>query len=124
MSQKDSIIFIEVLTATLPPIQRRFGPPVWNVSNAESFCKKYKTNPSTFSFSIENEKYVAEVPRKYKTAEYLIEDMIFKEAALGRHVRDSMKNGYDVLRENEIKEIESIEFWKFMNEKLTSRIEP
>jgi len=122
--EKDSIIFIEVLTATLPPIQRRFGPPVWNVSNAESFCKKYKTNPSTFSFSIENEKYVAEVPRKYKTAEYLIEDMIFKEAALGRHVRDSMKNGYDVLRENEIKEIESIEFWKFMNEKLTSRIEP
>ncbi|WNY24189.1 hypothetical protein MmiHf6_15180 [Methanimicrococcus hongohii] len=119
-----SVVFIELLTTVLPPLQKRAGPPVWNAANAESFCKKYKNNPTTFSFSIENEKYVAEIPRKYKTAEYLIEDMIFKEAALGRHVRDSMKNGYDVLREKEIMEIKGDDFWKFMNEKLTAQIEP
>lgn len=119
-----SIVFIELLDAELPPLQKRAGPPVWNESNAETFCKKYKNNPNTFSFAIENERYVAEVPRKYKTAEYLIEDLIFKEAALGRHIRDSMKTGYDVLREKEIMEIKSESFWKFMNEKLTAQIEP
>lgn len=120
----DSIVFIEVLNATLPPLQKRTGPPVWNADNAASFCGKYKNNPDTFSFSIENERYAAEVLRKYKTAEYLIEDMIFKEAALGRHVRDSMKNGYVILREKEIMKIESEGFWKFMNEKLTAQIKP
>jgi tRNA nucleotidyltransferase (CCA-adding enzyme) len=119
-----SVVFIELLSAVLPPLQKRVGPPVWNAENAESFCKKYKNKKSTFSFSIENERYVAEVPRKYKTAEYLIEDMIFKETALGRHVRDSMKSGYDVLREKEIMEIKGDAFWKFMNEKLTAQIEP
>ena len=121
---KICIVFIELLTATLPPLQKRVGPPVWNADNAASFCNKYQHNPTTFSFSIENEKYVAEIPRKYKTAEFLIQDMILKEAALGRHVRDSVKNGYAVLRETEIAAIENTEFWKFMNEKLTSRIEP
>lgn len=119
-----SIVFVELLDATLPPLQKRVGPPVWNESNAETFCKKYKNSPSTFSFAIENERYVAEIPRKYKTAEYLIEDMIFKEAALGRHVRDSMKDGYEILREEEIAKIQSENFWKFMNEKLTARIDP
>ncbi len=119
-----SIVFIELLDAELPPLQKRTGPPVWNESNAETFCQKYKKDPNTFSFAIENERYVAEIPRKYKTAEYLIEDLIFKEAALGRHIRDSMKNGYDVLREKEIMEIQSEGFWKFMNERLTARIEP
>ncbi|WNY29011.1 hypothetical protein MmiEs2_12250 [Methanimicrococcus stummii] len=121
---KESIVFVELLNTVLPPLQKRVGPPVWNENNAESFCKKYKNNPATFSFAIENERYVAEVPRKYKTAEYLIEDMIFKEAALGRHIRDSMKNGYNVLREKEIAEIQNEEFWKFMNEKLTAQISP
>lgn len=120
----ESIVFIELLNAELPPLQKRTGPPVWNENNAQTFCQKYKNNPNTFSFTIENERYVAEVPRKYKTAEYLIEDLIFKEAALGRHVRDSMKNGYEVLREKEIMKIQSESFWRFMNEKLTAQIEP
>lgn len=122
--EDSSIILIELLDANLPPLQKRVGPPVWNESNAETFCKKYKNNPNTFSFAIENERYVAEIPRKYKTAEYLIEDMIFKEAALGRHVRDSMKDGYEILREKEIAEIQNENFWRFMNEKLTAQIEP
>lgn len=120
----ESIVFTELLSAALPPLQKRIGPPVWNESNAETFCKKYKNNPDTFSFAIENERYVAEIPRKYKTAEDLIEDLIFKEAALGRHVRDSMKKGYSILREKEIMNIQSESFWKFMNEKLTAQIEP
>ncbi|MDV0445379.1 hypothetical protein MmiAt1_09560 [Methanimicrococcus sp. At1] len=122
--EKESIVFVELLNTVLPPLQKRVGPPVWNENNAESFCRKYKNNPSTFSFSIENERYVAEIPRKYKTAEFLIDDMIFKETALGRHVRDSMKKGYEILRENEIKSIQNEAFWKFMNERLTSQISP
>jgi len=119
-----SIIFIEMTETELPPLQKRVGPPVWNESNAESFCKKYKNKPETFSFSIEEERYVAEVPRKYRTAEQLITDMIFKEAALGRHVRDSVKEGYCLMRENDIQKIKNVEFWKFMNEKLTAQIDP
>ena len=122
--ESESIILIEMSETELPPLQKRVGPPVWNESNAESFCKKYKNKKETFSFSIEEERYVAEIPRKYRTAEQLITDMIFKEAALGRHVRDSVKEGYCLMRENDIKKIKNVEFWKFMNEKLTAQIEP
>lgn len=121
---RESIIFIELSETVLPPLQKRTGPPVWNESNADSFCMKYKNDPNTFSFGIENERYVAEIPRKYETAESLIEDMILKEAALGRHVRDSVKSGYKILREKEIMSIQSETFWKLMNERLTARIEP
>ncbi|MDR2945063.1 MAG: CCA tRNA nucleotidyltransferase [Methanosarcinales archaeon] len=120
----ESIVFIELLSAELPPLQKRFGPPVWNANNAETFCRKYKTSPDTFSFAIENEKYVAEVPRKYKTAESLIDDLILKETALGRHIRDSVKNGYRILRKEDIMKIQNENFWKFINEKLTAQIEP
>lgn len=119
-----SAVFLEVLNDELPPLQKRVGPPVWNGANAESFCKKYKGDPNTFSFSIENERYVAEIPRKYKSAAHLIEDLLFKEAALGRHVRDALKEGYEILQNEDIEKIESESFWKFMNEKLTAQIEP
>ena len=122
--KQTSMIIIELTNADLPPLQRRIGPPVWNESNADLFCKKYKNKPETFSFKIENERYVAEIPRKYKTAEALIEDMIFKEAALGRHVRESVKEGYILMQEEDIRKIQDTEFWKFMNEKLTAQIEP
>ena len=119
-----SIVFAEVLNDRLPPLQKRVGPPVWNETNAASFCKKYKGDPNTFSFSIENERYVAEIPRKYQSAAQLIEDLLFKEAALGRHVRDAVKDGYEILRNEDIEKIENDAFWKFMNEKLTGQIEP
>ncbi|MCL2863532.1 MAG: CCA tRNA nucleotidyltransferase [Methanimicrococcus sp.] len=121
---KQSIVFLEVLNDLLPPLQKRVGPPVWNESNAASFCQKYKDSPDTFSFAIENERYVAEVLRKHRSAAPLIEDMLFKEAALGRHVRDSLKDGYEILQNEDIEKIESEAFWKFMNEKLAARIEP
>lgn len=122
--EEKSIILMEFFETRLPSLQKRVGPPVWNEKNAGAFCEKYKNNPDTFSFSIENERYVAEIHRKHKTAEDLIRDMLFKEIALGRHVRESMKNGYEILQEKEIKEIKSESFWKFMNEKLTFQIKP
>lgn len=122
--EKNSIVFVEVLNADLPLLQKRVGPPVWNENNAESFCRKYKNNPETFSFAIENERYVAEIPRRYRTAARLIEELLFKEAALGRHVRDAVAEGYNILQNEDIGSIDNEAFWRFMNEKLTAQIEP
>ncbi|MCL2549658.1 MAG: CCA tRNA nucleotidyltransferase [Methanimicrococcus sp.] len=119
-----SVVFVEVLNDELPPLQKRVGPPVWNINNAAAFRKKYKGDPNTFSFAIENDRYVAEILRKYKSAAVLIEDLLFKEAALGRHVQDALKEGYEIFRNEDIEKIGSEAFWKFMNEKLTGQIDP
>jgi tRNA nucleotidyltransferase (CCA-adding enzyme) len=123
-AEEESIILVELLADELPPIQKRYGPPVWNIENADAFCQKYQNNPDVYSFSIENERYVAEIPRKYQTGKQLIEETIIKEAALGKHVRESIKNGYRILLQKEIESIKNVSFWKFMNEKLTAQIEP
>ena len=123
-AEEKSVILMELREDELPPIQKRYGPPVWNTENADAFCKKYKNHPDVYSFAIENECYVAEIPRKYKTGKQLIEEMLFKETALGKHVRESVKRGYQILQQKDIESIENVSFWKFMNEKLTARIEP
>ncbi|MDV0447749.1 hypothetical protein MsAg5_16620 [Methanosarcinaceae archaeon Ag5] len=116
------IILVELMSRMLPPLQRRVGPPVWAADNAQSFYGKYKDADETFTLKIKNEYLVAEIVRKYQTAESLIADKILKEAALGRHVRAAVSDGYQIIGLDEICQIQDPAFWKWMNEKLTKQI--
>ncbi|WNY25971.1 CCA tRNA nucleotidyltransferase [Methanolapillus millepedarum] len=121
-AENKCLILFELMSKTLPPLQKRVGPPVWAADNAKSFYDKYKNAEETFSLKIKNEFLVAEIVRKYQTAESLIADKILKEAALGRHVRAAVSDGYEIIGLDEICEIKSPAFWKWMAEKLTKQI--
>ncbi|WNY26529.1 CCA tRNA nucleotidyltransferase [Methanolapillus ohkumae] len=121
-SEGNCVLLIELASKKLPPLQKRTGPPVWAVENTQSFYDKYKDHPDTFTLKIKNEFIVAEIVRKYQSAEQLIADKILKEAALGRHVRDAVLSGYEIIGIEEICKIKSPAFWKMMNEKLTKQI--
>ena len=98
MGPEHSIIIFELLVAELPNIIVREGPPVWNHTNADKFVEKYLHQEEFAGPWIFEDRYYTEVPRKYITAASLLEDRkkIFS-GALGKHVRISMEEGYDVL---------------------------
>ena len=98
MGPEHSIIIFELLVAELPNIIVREGPPVWNHTNADKFVDKYLHQEEFAGPWIFEDRYYTEVPRKYVTASSLLEDRkkIFS-GALGKHVRISMEEGYDVL---------------------------
>ena len=111
--EEKSIILMEFFETRLPSLQKRVGPPVWNEKNAGAFCEKYKNNPDTFSFSIENEDMSLTIHRKHKPRK-LIRDMLFKEIA-PKAISRIMKNVMKFFKKKN-QEIKSESFWKFMNE--------
>jgi len=98
MGPEHSILIFELLVDELPNIIVREGPPVWNHTNADKFVAKYLHQEEFAGPWISEDRYYTEVPRKYVTAKSLLEDRkkIFS-GALGKHVRLSMEEGYEVL---------------------------
>ncbi|HJJ46853.1 MAG TPA: CCA tRNA nucleotidyltransferase [Methanocorpusculum sp.] len=103
MGPEHCLIFLELFVAELPNIMIRTGPPVWSHENADRFVEKYFPIREFAGPWIEEDRYYTEVPRKYVTAKSLLEDSskIFS-GALGKHVRISMGEGYEVLSGDEI----------------------
>ena len=103
MGPQHCLILLELFVAELPNIVIRAGPPVWAHENADRFVEKYLPVRDFAGPWIEEDRYYTEVPRKYVTAQSLLEDRkkIFS-GALGKHVRISMEEGYEVLSGDEI----------------------
>jgi len=103
MGPENSIILLELFVSKLPNISIRSGPPVWVHDNADRFVEKYLPVCPLAGPWIEEDRYYVEVPRKYVSAKSLLEDKekIFS-GSLGKHVRMSMEEGYDVLADEEI----------------------
>lgn len=103
MKDEHCLIIFELLVDRLPAIIVRQGPPVWNHANADKFVEKYLTQGEFAGPWIFEDRYFTEVRRKYLTAQSLLEDRnrIFS-GALGKHVRASMEEHYDVLAGEEI----------------------
>lgn len=113
MGPDHCIILFELLAATLPKIIVREGPPVWVHENADKFVEKYLGQKDNAGPWIAGDRYFTEVERKYTNAAELLKDSpkLFT-ASLGKHVRLSMEDGYDVLSGEEIW---SIEFAGFLS---------
>ena len=103
MKDEHCLIIFELLIDELPEIIVRQGPPVWNHVNADKFVDKYLEQDEFAGPWIFEDRYYTEVRRKYVTAESLLEDRtkVFS-GALGKHVRASMEEHYDVLIGEEI----------------------
>ncbi len=103
MGSENCLIIFELLTATLPKIIVREGPPVWSHENADRFVDKYLGQKEHAGPWISEERYYTEVERKYTHAGDMLKDSakIFS-ASIGKHVRLSMEEHYEVLSGGEI----------------------
>jgi tRNA nucleotidyltransferase (CCA-adding enzyme) len=93
------ILLFELNTEEVPHTRRHIGPPLWNRTNAERFFEKYLCD-STLGISvgpyIENGRYVIEIPRRYTHAADLLRSKEVMDVGLGRHVRQSMMEHWEV----------------------------
>lgn len=116
-ADKKAIILFEIESAVLPQVKKHTGPQVWAGEHAVAFKSKYK-NSNTFSnVYIRNGKYMVEIQRKYTEARKLLQSEVPK-CGLGKHVGLSIKEGYQILENNQILEVKEKEFrnflWKFI----------
>ena len=97
------MILLELLVGDLPAIRRHLGPPLWNHANADKFREKHLSEHQSRPF-IEDGRYVMEVPREYQTAKSLLSSDALLNVSLGKHVRQSLEQGWTIY--------EGTECWK------------
>jgi len=90
------MLLFELLVHDLPAIRTHLGPPVWNRENAEKFFEKYGSGANGGMPYITNGKYAVEVPREYADARTLFSPSAILNTSLGKHVRQSLEQGFDV----------------------------
>lgn len=94
------ILLFELLTDSLPPVTRHFGPPLWARDNARQFSEKYirgMDEGRIFSGPyIENGIYVVELARRYSNAGELLASPDLLEVRLGRHIKSEIRDSLTV----------------------------
>ena len=94
------MLLFELLTDSLPPVTRHFGPPLWARENARQFSEKYirgmKEGRIFAGPYIENGIYVVELERRYSTAGALLASPDLLEVGLGRHVKSEIRDSLSV----------------------------
>ncbi|MDD2440460.1 MAG: CCA tRNA nucleotidyltransferase [Methanosarcinaceae archaeon] len=108
-----TIILLELISNKLPKVKKHIGPPVWLSSNAEKFRAKYEKKEDVFSFYIEKGRYVAEIKRKYPEAATLLKAK-FPDCPLGKHIGKSVRQGFEVLENEELLRLEDPGFRIFL----------
>jgi len=105
------VLLIELVSGRLPTLAKHLGPPVYMRKHAERFKSKF-TDEDTFSdVYIENGLYVVDIRRKYSSAKRLLESELHS-CALGKQLREFVREGYAVLEGEEIADAVSPEFLK------------
>jgi tRNA nucleotidyltransferase (CCA-adding enzyme) len=104
------ILLFELLVKELPRIRRHAGPPIWNRENAEKFRDKHRVSTLPGPYIAEG-RYEMEVLREFTRARDLMASPALLEISLGKHVRQSLANGWCV---NEGTECWSEEFSSFI----------
>jgi tRNA nucleotidyltransferase (CCA-adding enzyme) len=95
MGREQCMILVELLVAELPAIRNHLGPPVWNRVNAEKFRTKHRASSLPGPY-INNGRYETEVSREFRNAGDLLRSEGLRQVSLGKHVRQSLANGWQV----------------------------
>lgn len=111
--ENETVIMLELISATLPNLKKRIGPPVWVREHAEKFKAKYEGAENVFGGYIEDGKYVFEVQRKYTTAKGLFEEQLVN-SSLGKQVHQSVSKGFEVLEDADICRLKDQSFRVFL----------
>lgn len=93
MQPDRSMFLLELLVGELPAIRQHHGPPLWNHENADKFLKKHLTGSLPGPY-IENGCYEMEVYRDYPTVASLLSSNALLTVSLGKHIRQSLEQGW------------------------------
>ena len=99
MLEDRSMLLFELMNTETPRVRRHIGPPLWNRSNADRFAAKYLGCDAHDLFAgpfIENGRYIVEIPRKFTRVEELLRSADVLDVGLGKHVRLSMSEHWEV----------------------------
>lgn len=105
-----AFLLFELLVWSLPSIKKHIGPPVTSKHHSEKFKSKYaaaNTKQAKKELFIENGRYVVEVARNYTDAVSLLKHEL-GSCSLGKQVAESIEQGYEVLRNDEIRVSEGL----------------
>jgi tRNA nucleotidyltransferase (CCA-adding enzyme) len=117
MGEEQCLLLFELLAPSVAHVRRHIGPPLSSQENAEKFQKKY-SDPSLSITGpyIEDGRYVVEVLRQFTTPETLLGSDLLLSVSHGKHVRRSLKKGWQVRLGGDCWSEEFAEFFnKFMN---------
>lgn len=97
MGKEQCMLLFELLAPSVARVRRHIGPPLSSRENAEKFMEKY-SDPSLSLAGpyIEDGRYVVEVLRQFTTPEGLLSSETLLAVSLGKHVRRSLKKGWEV----------------------------
>lgn len=114
-----SIIVLELCVPDLPRTYRHQGPPLGVKSY--SFIKKHINSDGRIAgpFIDATGNLVFELERKYTCAEKVIIDSLKNRYGFGKHVSESIKRSYDILRGDELTKIIDDESKIFFSKYLT-----
>jgi len=111
-------MLFELEVASLPRVERRVGPPVWEAEHAKMFISSH---PDTFSGPyVEDGRLVVEVARKFVEAKELLCARM-ESLSLGRHLGPELRRGYKIYGGLEILKIGDPEFRVFMARYFSAR---
>ena len=111
--KNETVIMLELISGALPNVKKHIGPPVWVKEHAEKFKEKYEGADDVFGGYIENGKYVFEIRRKYPMAKELLENQLMN-CSLGKHVRQSVNEGFEIIENAEICRLKDLDFRIFL----------
>ncbi len=106
-SGAQSVILVEMEVAKLPNIKKHIGPPVESSLHSEKFKAKHAGS------YIKDGRYVADIPRDYINVKDLLLSQL-NTCGLGKNVSEAIGNGYKVLKNRQIAQIEDKEFRIFL----------
>lgn len=112
-AKQNAVVVMELMSSRLPLVKKHRGPPVWVHAHAEDFKKKYKGSDEVFAFYIEDGLYVADIRRRFTTAEELLEEKI-EDISLGKHLGKAITSGFTILEDTDIAKIHDPGFRRFM----------
>jgi tRNA nucleotidyltransferase (CCA-adding enzyme) len=113
MYERSCLLLFELAGGSVPHARRHTGPPLWNRQNADKFSLKYRDGTASGLISgpfVEGGRSIVEVRRRYTEAEDLLRSGEVLEVSLGKHVRVSLEQGWEVTRDGGCWSAESAPF--------------
>ncbi|MEM5811534.1 MAG: CCA tRNA nucleotidyltransferase [Candidatus Aenigmatarchaeota archaeon] len=102
---RNCYVFLEISIHELPSIQKRIGPPVYDIKNYKNFLEKYK---NAFKVYIENNRWVAIVKRNFENVkEKLIDSLKEKKEILiakgiPSYIAESISKKFEIIEDLKI----------------------
>ncbi len=105
--EKDAYLIFEMKSWFLPKLRKLIGPPVYSRKHSKQFTEKYKGS----KVYVEGKRWVAEVERKYRKVEDLLQDFLRRNKkrlmadGVRSYIAESISKGFEILTNKEFERV-------------------